>query len=34
MPDYEIYLYCYLQCGVTRDQNLLNELKNIEYITQ
>ena len=29
MPDYEIYLYYYLQSGVTRDQNLLNELKNV-----
>ena len=29
MPDYEIYLYYYLQYSVTRDQNLLNELKSV-----
>ena len=29
MPDYEIHLYCYLQSGVTREQNFLNELKNV-----
>ncbi len=29
MPDYEMYLYCYLQSVVTRDQNLINELKNV-----